>query len=443
MSTLRGKTVAVVGAGVSGLAAAYRLQQNGAKVTLFERNDDVGGRTRSVRKNGYTFDCGALVMLPTYKNVYALMQELGITSHVHEMKLRLAIVRDGKRHSFDYRAPVRSALQMQLLSWPSKLKLLKLLPVLVRNWPRFNYRSMGDITPFDQESTRNYCLRVLNEEIDDYLANPFIRINSLTDTHSAPVGEWLWQLAAYRSPQIYELDRGMVFYAETLARGLDVRLQAPVSEVRIEGRGAALRWQQAGQEQTAQFDACILAVPPPFAQAIAPVLTPAQQRYFECIEPVKMISLHLGLDYRPQVEDAIVMFPEKESAELLDIVFDHIKAPGRAPPGKGAVAIQTTREWSAAHADASDEAIIDELVALAEPHVGPLRGRIEVSHVNRWDYVCAVTFPGYYTLLRDHIEQRALDQPLFYCGDWFSGGIEGATTSGLMVCADVQRYLTQ
>jgi protoporphyrinogen oxidase len=442
VNTLAGRRIAIVGAGVSGLAAGRRLQQKGATVTIFERNDYVGGRTKSVRKGEFTFDCGALVMLPTYRNVFAMIRELGIESHIHDTAPRLAVVREGQRHSFDYAHPIRSAFNMKLLSWPSKFKLLKLLPILAKNWSRLNYRSMGDIASLDHESTHDFCLRVLNQEIHDYLANPFIRINSLTDTHSAPVGEWIWQLGAYKSPTIFQLDRGMVFYAETLAQGLDVRLKTPVTKVDIQGGSAVVSWiTPEGRAQSYVFDACILALPPVFARQIAPCVTPQQQALFDRIEPVRMISLHLGLDYRPQVEDAIVMFPEKESPDLLDIVFDHLKGPGRAPPGKGAVAIQTTLEWSRAHQDASDEQIVEELIAIAEPHIGPLRGRVEVSHVNRWDYVCPVTFPGFYTLLRDHIENRAKDTPLYYAGDWFSGGIEGATTSGLIAYEDVSHYL--
>jgi oxygen-dependent protoporphyrinogen oxidase len=441
---LQGKKVAIVGAGVSGLVAGYRLKQRGATVTLFERNDYVGGRTQSVHLGGFTFDCGALVMLPTYHNVYALIRELGIESHVHKTAPRLAVVRNGKRHSFDYAHPLRSAISMQLLSWPSKLKLLKLLPVLTKYWSRLHYRSMGDLEPLDHESTRDWVVRELNEEIDDYLANPFIRINSLTDTRSAPIGEWIWQLAAYKSPTICQFDKGMVFYAQTLARDQDVRLETPVTKVSILGKRAKVEWSPNGIGTASDiFDACILAVPPPFASRIAPTVTQAQKKFFEKIEPVRMISLHLGLGFRPDVEDAIVMFPEKESADLLDIVYDHLKGPGRAPPGKGAMAIQTTREWSAAHADDTDEQIVEALLPLVEAHAGPLRGRIEVSYVHRWDYVCAVTFPGYYTLLRDHVRQRATDTPLYFCGDWFSGGIEGATTCGLIAVDDVTRYFEQ
>ena len=445
MNSLQGKKVAVIGAGVSGLAAAYRLQKQGAAVTVFDKRDYVGGRTRSVRQGEFIFDVGALVMLPTYKNVYGLIKELGIESHVHETKPSLAVIRDGQRHSFDYAHPLRSALTTKLLSWPSKIKLLKLLPVLLGNRAKFNYENMGDTAPFDMESTRDYCHRVLNEEIDDYLANPFIRINSLTNTRIAPAGEWLWQLLAYNSPHIFQLDLGMVYYAECLARGLDVRLNTTITKVISDKGKATLQIEDSSGASWSSYDACILAVPPPAAHAIAPSLSAAQDKFFASVKPVYMISLHLGLKSKPDpdIPDSIIMFPEKEHADLLDILLDHNKGPGRAPPGKAAIAIQSTIEWSAKHADFSDDQVAAKLIKLAEPYIGKVDGLIEVSYVHRWDYVCAITHPGFFTMLRDYMDARDLNQPLFFSGDFTAGGIEGATTSGLNAYKHVERYLTQ
>ena len=338
MDKLQGKTVAVIGAGVSGLAAAYRLHQKGAKVPVFEKRDYVGGRTRTVRMGEYAFDVGALVMLPTYKHVYGLIRELGIEGHIHETKPSLAIVRDGKRHSFDYAHPYKSALTTKLLSWPSKLKMLKVLPVLFKYWPLLNYENWGNLHELDHESTHDWVVRELNQEIDDYVANPFIRINSLTDTHKAPIGEWIWQLAIYQSPHIFQLDKGMVFYAESLAKGLDVRLNAKVDKVVNESGKAMVTV----NGTTDSFDACVLAVPPRFAHEITPSITPEQEKYFSGVEPVSVITLHLGLAKKPDIADSIIMFTEKESRDLLDILLDHNKGPGRAPPGKAAIAIQST-----------------------------------------------------------------------------------------------------
>jgi phytoene desaturase len=56
------KTVAIIGAGMSGLAAAKRLCAEGAEVRLFEANDKVGGCCATTRLGGYTFNDGAVYL---------------------------------------------------------------------------------------------------------------------------------------------------------------------------------------------------------------------------------------------------------------------------------------------------------------------------------------------------------------------------------------------
>ena len=50
--------VVILGAGPAGLAAGHELSANGAKVTVLERNDYVGGLCRTVHYKGYKFDLG-------------------------------------------------------------------------------------------------------------------------------------------------------------------------------------------------------------------------------------------------------------------------------------------------------------------------------------------------------------------------------------------------
>ena len=50
--------VVVIGAGFAGLSAASYLARGGARVTLLERHDQPGGRARSFREEGFTFDMG-------------------------------------------------------------------------------------------------------------------------------------------------------------------------------------------------------------------------------------------------------------------------------------------------------------------------------------------------------------------------------------------------
>ncbi len=55
----------VIGGGVGGLAVAIRLAAQGHQVTVFERNDVVGGKLATLRRDGYTFDIGpSLITLP-------------------------------------------------------------------------------------------------------------------------------------------------------------------------------------------------------------------------------------------------------------------------------------------------------------------------------------------------------------------------------------------
>ena len=54
-----GKTVVIIGAGISGLAAAKKLKENGFDVIVLEAQDKVGGRLRTNRTLGVAFDEGA------------------------------------------------------------------------------------------------------------------------------------------------------------------------------------------------------------------------------------------------------------------------------------------------------------------------------------------------------------------------------------------------
>ncbi len=50
--------VSIIGSGFSALAASCYLARDGYDVTIFEKNDTVGGRARQLKKEGFTFDIG-------------------------------------------------------------------------------------------------------------------------------------------------------------------------------------------------------------------------------------------------------------------------------------------------------------------------------------------------------------------------------------------------
>ncbi|QLG50349.1 NAD(P)/FAD-dependent oxidoreductase [Natrinema halophilum] len=61
--------VIIVGGGLAGLVAARHLAGGGADVTLYERRGTVGGRVRTVERDGYRFDRGFQVLFTAYPAV--------------------------------------------------------------------------------------------------------------------------------------------------------------------------------------------------------------------------------------------------------------------------------------------------------------------------------------------------------------------------------------
>ncbi|MDP6856942.1 MAG: phytoene desaturase family protein, partial [Candidatus Thalassarchaeaceae archaeon] len=115
MSRGRRPTALVVGAGPGGLASALLLQHSGVDVTIVEKGDAVGGRTRIIEKDGYKFDrgptffhypevieeifqaigrdaheeLGLIPLDPSYRLVYGAGGSIDATSNLEEMTKRV------------------------------------------------------------------------------------------------------------------------------------------------------------------------------------------------------------------------------------------------------------------------------------------------------------------------------------------------------------------
>ncbi|MFM9951839.1 MAG: flavin monoamine oxidase family protein [Saprospiraceae bacterium] len=77
--TPNGKTVHVIGAGVSGLAAAKKLKEQGFTIMILEAQEKVGGRLRTDRSLGVAFDEGASWIHGTNGNpITSLAQQAGM-----------------------------------------------------------------------------------------------------------------------------------------------------------------------------------------------------------------------------------------------------------------------------------------------------------------------------------------------------------------------------
>ena len=76
----------VIGAGFGGLASAARLRAQGHRVTLIERLEQLGGRARVFRRDGYVFDAGPTVITAPFlfEELFELFGER-LSDHVEMM----------------------------------------------------------------------------------------------------------------------------------------------------------------------------------------------------------------------------------------------------------------------------------------------------------------------------------------------------------------------
>ena len=94
------KTVIVVGAGISGLAAAKKLKENGFNVIVLEAQSKVGGRLKTIRSLGVAFDEGASWIHGTAGNpITSLAQQAGMNTAFTDDESILAYDIGGVLHS--------------------------------------------------------------------------------------------------------------------------------------------------------------------------------------------------------------------------------------------------------------------------------------------------------------------------------------------------------
>uniref|UniRef100_A0A0E0H2G2 Protoporphyrinogen oxidase n=1 Tax=Oryza nivara TaxID=4536 RepID=A0A0E0H2G2_ORYNI len=158
-----GRSVAVVGAGVSGLAAAYRLRKRGVQVTVFEAADRAGGKIRTNSEGGFIWDEGANTMTESELEASRLIDDLGLQGKQQypNSQHKRYIVKDGAPTLIPS-DPI-ALMKSTVLSTKSKLKLF--------------------LEPFLYEKSS----RRTSGKVVDYLIDPFVAGTSGGDPESLSI----------------------------------------------------------------------------------------------------------------------------------------------------------------------------------------------------------------------------------------------------------------
>ena len=92
--------VAIVGGGLAGLTAAYRLQQMGIQVEVFEARERAGGRVLTYHDGEYHEELGGKFLGDGEESIHikSLINELGLTFHTYDFPLTRLYYQDGKAH---------------------------------------------------------------------------------------------------------------------------------------------------------------------------------------------------------------------------------------------------------------------------------------------------------------------------------------------------------
>jgi oxygen-dependent protoporphyrinogen oxidase len=350
------KTVAVLGAGLTGLTAAYWLTQRGHAVRLFEQSGRVGGAIRTQHVDGWLVEAGPNTMLTGDPALAALLDKLGLAgacvSASPTAKQRY-IVRRGRPVAAPLSLP--AFLGSRLFSLNAKIRAL----VELVSGPRVRTADL---------SLEEFIRSHFGQEMVDYALNPFV-----TGVYA---GNPQKLSARYAFPKLWELERkhgsllrgqnavtqerrtrgelrpGIISFAQglqTLPLALAAQLPdgALTLNARLEGLVPGKKWNVIWHDgqlaHTESFDAVIAALPAPALASLR--LGPLAERPLaglDAIEHPPVTSLFLGYR-REQVKHPLdgfgLLVPAVEHRSILGVLFSSSLFPGRAPAGHVALTV--------------------------------------------------------------------------------------------------------
>lgn len=169
LTTDDGFDVAIVGAGVSGLAAAYELRKRKRSVVVLERSERPGGVIRTERVGEFTIDAGPDSLLVQKPAAVVLCNELGLGDRLFPTRLpRTAFVlRDGELHPLPaasilgFPTRVKTLFTSSLFDLPAKLRMAA--EVFIPRGPKTR-----------DESIAGFVRRRFGREAVTYIAEPLL-----------------------------------------------------------------------------------------------------------------------------------------------------------------------------------------------------------------------------------------------------------------------------
>ena len=436
---MAGKSVIVVGAGISGLSTAYFLDRAGSDVTLLELEAVSGGTMQTVREDGWLVETGPTSSLETTPLLREMVKELGIGDewvYADASADKRYILRDGKLHPL----PMTPLAFLVSSLWGGRGKLRLLGEPIVGRAPA-------------EESVAQFVTRRLGKEFLDYAIDPFVsgvyagdpkrlsvraafpKLYALEEKYGGLMKGMILGAGERRQraekakdkARMFSFRGGMQTFPRAIARRLGAKIRYGCDVVAVE-RGADGRFRillgRGGGGIPAESDVVVLAVPAYAAELLIRHFSPAASDALRRISYPPVAEVFLGYraeDMGRALDGFGYLVPAKEGRSILGTIWSSSLFPGRAPEGRVALTtfVGGSRQPQIARKNEEDliRLVTSELRALMN-----VRGDPVYARVSRWERAIPQYNLGHQELMTT-VDGLETDMPgLFFCSN-FRGGI--------------------
>jgi len=449
--------ITIVGAGITGLTAAYELHRLGLRPVVFEAGPRAGGLIRTDRIGGFTIEAGPDSVLATKPAALDLARELGLADRIQHVQTPGAFVLRGRK-LFRLPSPSRLGLPLtfgalaryDLLPWSARLRLARsfLGPLRHRT-----FRDVGGSEP--DVSVAEFFRSRFGPETVDLIAQPL-----LGGIHAGDI-EQLSMASLF--PRLLELDRtyGSVFRApregsrspfaslrggmSVLVSALEARLppgtvryDSPIDAADIVAGGA-----RAGSHSS-RASATIFAAP---AHVAATVFQPIDAEAAALCARVPYVSTaSVALAWPPSAVahpldgTGFVVARAHSDVRITACTWVSAKWAERAP----ADMVLLRAFVGGAHDPGAVSLTDDELVSTVRRDLGAVMGitaQPALARVYRWLNAGAQHTVGHLDRVTE-IERRLAPRGIFVAGSGFrSVGIPDCVADARRVAADAAAYV--